>query len=96
MAAHGHSSFIILGVCSGGSKFRPSDWAERLCGIMSAFGGEGRIGYSPYAQPGNSDGEKCVYVDVRIYDLEPKAYHFMLNFAKDNDLKMVPWEPGKA
>lgn len=96
MAPPGHYSFVILGVTLGGVKFRPSDWAERLCGIMSAFGGDGRIGYSPYAQPGNLDGEKCVYVDVRIHDIETKAYHFMQNFARDNDLKVLPWEPNDS
>ncbi|WP_420106437.1 DUF3579 domain-containing protein, partial [Herbaspirillum huttiense] len=27
--------FIILGKTSDGRQFRPSDWAERLCGVMS-------------------------------------------------------------
>ena len=93
MALPDNRSFIILGISSSGANFRPSDWAERLCGIMSSFGGEGRIGYSPYAQPGNVDGEKCVFADVRIYDIEPKAYYFLQSFARDNDLKVLPWEP---
>ena len=33
-------NFIIVGLTLDGKKFRPSDWAERLCGIMSAFGAE--------------------------------------------------------
>ena len=93
MAPPGHFSFIILGVTTTEAKFRPSDWAERLCGIMSAFGSERRMAYSPYVQPGNMEGEKCVYVDVRIHDIESKAYHFLQNFARDNDLKVMPWEP---
>lgn len=96
MAPPGHYSFIIVGVAANGARFRPSDWAERLCGIMSAFGSERRMAYSPYVQPGIIDGEKCVYVDVRIHDIESKAYHFLESFARDNELKLLPWEPGQA
>lgn len=84
-------SFVILGVTHSGRKFRPSDWAERLCGVMSAFGSERRMAYSPYVQPGMFEGEKCVFVDRRIHDVEPLAYSFLVNFALDNDLVVKPW-----
>jgi len=86
-------SFVIVGLTQEGRRFRPSDWAERLCGVMSAFGAERRMSYSPYVQPGNQEGEKCVYVDARIRDIEPMAYMFLVNFAKDNQLKVQPWTP---
>jgi len=34
--------FVIQGVTLEGKPFRPSDRAERLCGVMSAFGGDHR------------------------------------------------------
>jgi hypothetical protein len=49
--------FFILGVTSNGRQFRPSDWAERLCGVMSCYRPEGSGGpnahltYSPYVRP---------------------------------------------
>lgn len=89
-------NFIIVGVTQSGRTFRPSDWAERLCGVMSAFGSERRMTYSPYVQPGNMNGAKCVYVDGRIHDVEPMAYTFLVNFAKDNDLKVEPWSGNPA
>ncbi|MCX8086183.1 MAG: DUF3579 domain-containing protein [Rhodocyclaceae bacterium] len=96
MPAFVAENFVILGVTLAGRRFRPSDWAERLCGIMSAFGAERRMTYSPYVQPGNLDGEKCVFVDGRIYDVEPMAYTFLVNFARDNELKVVPWPETKT
>lgn len=72
-----------------GRKFRPSDWAERLCGIMSAFGADHRMSYSPYVRPGFHLGEKCVYVAARLYELEPMAYNFLASFAKDNELQVI-------
>jgi hypothetical protein len=86
-------SFVIVGLTLEGRRFRPSDWAERLCGVMSVFGAERRMSYSPYAQPGNHSGEKCVFVDARIRDIEPMAYAFLVTFAKDNKLKVEPWAP---
>ncbi|GAB1393808.1 DUF3579 domain-containing protein [Rhodocyclaceae bacterium] len=85
-------NFVIVGVTQAGKKFRPSDWAERLCGVMSAFGSERRMTYSPYVQPGDRHGDKCVFVDGRIHDVEPMAYTFLVNFARDNDLKVEPWQ----
>ena len=85
-------SFVITGTTREGRPFRPSDWAERLCGVMSVFGAERRMAYSPYVQPGTRGGTKCVYVDARIRDIEPMAYSFMVNFARDNDLQVSPWD----
>lgn len=82
--------FIIRGVTLGGRPFRPSDWAERLCGVMSAFGGDGRMQYSPYVHPITSAGVKCVVVVSRLRDVEPMAYNFLMNFAKDNELEVRP------
>ena len=79
--------FVILGVTLDGRPFRPSDWAERLCGVMSAFGGDHRMQYSPFVHPVTSNGIRCVVVDIRLEQVEPMAYRFLLGFAKDNELK---------
>lgn len=87
--------FIIQGVTSNGKPFRPSDWAERLCGVMSCFREEGSGGphahlqYSPYVRPTLLEGIKSVVVNEDLRNIEPLAYHFVLNFAKDNDLRIV-------
>ncbi len=80
--------FVIRGVTLDGKPFRPSDWAERLCGVMSAFGGDHRMQYSPYVHPISADGICCVVVDKRLERREPMAYRFLLNFAKDNELQV--------
>ena len=33
---------FILGLTSSGRAFRPSDWAERLCGVLSCYRPPGR------------------------------------------------------
>lgn len=83
------ASFIIVGVTNDGKKFRPSDWAERLCGVMSAFGAEKRMKYSPFVSPCTLNGEKSVFIDVQLNSLEPMAFKFMFNFAQDNNLQVV-------
>ena len=35
------------------------------------------------------NGVKSVVVNNRLRDLEPMAYHFVVSFAKDNDLQIV-------
>ena len=89
------TDFIIQGVTGKGHLFRPSDWADRLCGIMSRFHPDVRTGYnrhlqySPYVQPALIEGVRSVMVDARLYALEPMAYHFLYSFARDNDLRVI-------
>src|ERR1051326_4799196 len=80
--------FVIVGTTADGKPFRPSDWAERLCGVMSAFGGDHRMQYSPYVHPVTAAGIRRVGGDVRLAGVEPMAYRFLLSFAKDNELKV--------
>ncbi|MBI4124229.1 MAG: DUF3579 domain-containing protein [Betaproteobacteria bacterium] len=80
--------FVIRGVTVDGKPFRPSDWAERLCGVMAAFGGDHRMQYSPFVHPVTAAGVRCVVVDVRLEELEPMAYRFLVSFAKDNELQV--------
>ena len=87
-AADAIVEFIIQGITLDGKPFRPSDWAERLCGVMSVFGQDQRMAYSPYVQPITSGGVKCVVVDVSLKEIEPMAYTFLLNFARDNELEV--------
>ena len=88
--------FFIQGITLDGRTFRPSDWAERLAGAMSCFrpggskGGIGSfIGYSPYCVPRLIGGIKNVIVDERLKALEPMAWDFVMNFARDNSLKVA-------
>jgi hypothetical protein len=85
----------ILGVTVGGQAFRPSDWAERLAGVMSSFRPGGvapgdHLSYSPWCVPTTNDaGQKCVIVHVDLRDAAVMAWDFVLNFARDNQLQVV-------
>ena len=88
-------SFYIQGVTADGKLFRPSDWAERLAGALSTFrprrgpGGIGaHIGYSPYCFPTEVGGVKAVIVSEALRDIEPKAWDFIVHFARDNGLAL--------
>jgi hypothetical protein len=87
-------SFTILGVTLADQVFRPSDWPERLCGIMAQFQPPGvasnRLAYSPYVMPDLYQGQKCVVVDGALALIEPLAYKFLLSFVADNQLKTIP------
>jgi len=85
---------FIQGLTLEGKAFRPSDWAERLAGAMSSFRPEGTargigafIGYSPYCVPNTIGGVKCVIVSEALRDIEPMAWDFVMNFARDNKLQ---------
>jgi len=89
------TDFIIQGQTSTGRPFRPSDWADRLCGIMSRFhpdqggGFDRHLRYSPYVTPALIEGIRSVLVDHRLHALEPLAYFFLRDFARNNDLRVI-------
>jgi hypothetical protein len=85
---------FILGVTHSGHTFRPSDWAERLAGVMSQFRPGGAVpgshlSYSPWCVPNTLDGKKCVIVHTDLQEAEPMAWAFVMNFAKDNELQVI-------
>lgn len=85
------SFFVIHGTTLDGKRFRPSDWAERLAGVLSPYrpvgGRSSYISYSPYAIPKVIDGVRCVVIDNRLRDIEPLAWKFVHDFAQDNHLQ---------
>lgn len=85
---------VIQGVTLEGRTFRPSDWAERLAGVMSSFRPGGaqpgsHLSYSPWVIPTSVGGIKCVIVNRALRDHEPMAWDFCLNFARDNQLQIA-------
>lgn len=83
------SSLIIHGLTLNGRTFRPSDWAERLSGVLSTFGGDRRMSYSPYVHPLTLDGVKSVSVDKKLKEVDARAFEFLLGFARDNRLQVL-------
>ena len=80
------SDLVIKGITLDGQQFRPSDWADRLCGVMSAFGTDEQLRYSPLVQPALRDGLRCVIVKRELANLEPRLFKFFLSFAVENEL----------
>jgi hypothetical protein len=105
MASPPAREVFIQGITKDGRTFRPSDWAERLAGAMSCFRPDGVasepdafIGYSPYCVPMIVGGVKCVVVNEALREVEPMAWDFVMNFARDNELQtgegcLVPQAP---
>jgi len=94
MVSHSAKEVFILGITREGRTFRPSDWAERLAGVMSQFRPGGAVpgshlSYSPWCVPNTLDGNKCVIVHTDLRDEEPMAWDFVMNFARDNGLQVV-------
>lgn len=86
-------SVTILGLTQNGRPFRPSDWAERLAGVMSQFRPGGpqpgsHMSYSPWCVPTTVDGVRSVVIDAELRDYDVMAWDFCLNFARDNGLQV--------
>ncbi len=79
---------IIEGTTNKGKVFRPSDWSERLSGILSSFN-TGRLSYHQYVRPMLLNQVRCVAVDKKLEEVNPQMFQFLMDFAHDNDLRIL-------
>lgn len=98
LAAPAVDELLIKGMRRDGSTFRPSDWAERLCGVANILHSDAvapsrthhnarpSFVYSDHARPAIVCGVVCVIVGLCLFDLEPRVWDFVTSFARDNDL----------
>jgi hypothetical protein len=84
-----NSKVIIQGITSSGGKFRPSDWAERLCGAVASYGPGRRIIFHPNVKLASIDGVKCVVIDAELEQDDEMLFEFLTDFAEDNDLQIL-------
>lgn len=89
MADEFNGEVVIRGVTIEGRVFRPSDWADRLAGIVGHVGRDNRLHYSPDAQPVTRAGVRCVVINRRLVQADARIYQFLLDFARDNHLEVL-------
>ena len=81
---------IIEGTRHDGSKFRPSDWVERISSMWAEFGINHRLTYSPKVQPCIIQGQMCLVIEKSLEESNPGAYQYIMRFAQDNNLRIQP------
>lgn len=81
------SKIVIKGITEDGETFRPSDWAERISGTLSTFRNH-RIYYSPLLSPSVQNEDSCLLLDPALKESNPALYEHILEFAKQNKLKI--------
>ena len=93
-----HPAHLVVGITHSGKTFRPSDWAERLAGVITLFVKEkkeenrsGRVLASTWlAVPFVDGGIKCLSVSGELAEICPEAFEFVMRFAADNELRVQP------
>jgi len=82
--------YLIAGITRQGHAFRPSDWAERLAGVVTVFVEERATHTAAHARqfasPVVHDGIKSLLIDATLRDFCPSAFDFLSSFATDNGL----------
>lgn len=79
---------IIEGLTTEGVKFRPSDWVDRLCGMLAVFENQ-KVAYSPFLRPLIYQEMNCVAVKKKLQEVSPDIFNFIMQFATDNKLLVV-------
>ena len=80
---------VIYGTTSNGKTFRPSDWAERLCGILSSFDKGNRLSYHQWVRPLLIGKIRSVAVGKQLETINPPMFQFLMDFAATNGLQVL-------
>lgn len=70
-----------------GRTLRPSDWVERISGILAQFGTDHRLRYGA-VRPCFVGGKKCLLVKKTLQQENPDAFEYVSAFVRSNGLKM--------
>lgn len=87
--AHKEKLILIEGVTETGETFRPSDWAERMCGCLASFTNR-RMVYSPLLRPiiDSESKRKCLVLNPKLKETNPDIFNGIMKFAGENHLKI--------
>jgi hypothetical protein len=80
-------SWLIEGTMENGRTLRPSDWVERISGVMAQFGDDHRLRYGA-VRPCFVGGKKCLLVKKSLQQENPAAFEYVSAFVRANGLKM--------
>lgn len=83
----GTKVLIIEGIRNNGTKFRPSDWPERLSGMFAEFGEDHRLHYATGVSPRMLNGQKVLAVETSLQERDPVIFQTVMKFAHDNNLR---------
>jgi hypothetical protein len=96
------TGLIVIGETEDGQTFRPSDWTERLIDAASVFGQDRRQRRDFYAGPDRRqrqtefltaqmlDGRKCLVIDLRLREINPEAFAYIMTFVRNHGLRIQP------
>lgn len=82
------NDLIISSIMENGTKFRPSDWIERISSTLASFQVDNRLRYSLGVQPCMIDGEPCLVVARWLETADRVAYEYVMDFARSNQLRI--------
>lgn len=89
-----NGKMIIESYREDGSKFRPSDWVERICALNAIYGADHRLHYTSALKPMVAYGDKCLLVDRSLKEANPGLFDYIMGFAKENTLRIREYEDG--
>jgi hypothetical protein len=84
-------NWIILGIDQNENRFRPSDWAARICELACIIQGNRMVQYSDDLRPISYNGQTAVYVDVDLKTERTKIWEQVMSFASLHELKMIEY-----
>jgi hypothetical protein len=84
-------NWIILGVDQDEKRFRPSDWASRICELACILQTNRMVQYSEDLRPIRYNGQTAVYVDIDLKMDRTRIWEQVMSFANLHQLKVIEY-----
>jgi hypothetical protein len=84
-------NWIILGIDQDEKRFRPSDWASRVCELACNIQNNRIVQYSDDLRPIRYNGQTAVYVDIDLKMDRTQIWEQVMSFANLHQLKVIEY-----
>jgi hypothetical protein len=84
-------NWIILGIDQDEKRFRPSDWASRICELACKIQYNRMVQYSDDLRPIRYNGQTAVYVDIDLKVDRTQIWEQVMSFANLHQLKVIEY-----
>ncbi len=91
-----NAGFFVIGLTRHGTKFRPSDWVERIASVFAQFDAQRRLRYNPMVMPVLRAGVYGLFVASSLATLDPSGFQFVMEFADSYQLQIETAELPEA
>ena len=83
------NKIFVTNTTTENTRFRPSDWVERIASCNALFNTDRRLHYQNKLMPVYKQNEKYLSIDLSLEQSHPELWDYVMGFIATNKLTTV-------